>query len=113
MFYCSPTFLRNLEIIALKLWIMSKSLFERTSWDAMFNMRKVELELISDANMYLFFEKGMRGGVSYISERHSKANNKYLKSYDPKQDSKYIVYLDANNPYGYTISKFLPTNWFK
>ena len=37
-------------------------------------MTKVELELISDADMYLFFEKGMRGGVSYISERYSKAN---------------------------------------
>ena len=56
-------------------------------WDAMLNMTKVELELISDADMYLFFEKGgMRGGVSYISNRHSKANNKCLKFYAPKQE---------------------------
>ena len=50
------------------------------NWDAMFNMTKVELETISDADMYLFFENDMRGGVSYISKRYSKTSNKYLKS---------------------------------
>ena len=65
------------------------------SWDAMLLMPKVKLELISDPDF--FFEKGMRGGVSYISNRYSKAKNKYLKSYDPKQKSKHIIYLDANN----------------
>ena len=67
---------------------MSKSLFERTSFNmtnVMFNMTKVELELISDADIYLFFKNGIRGGVSYISKRYSKSNNKHLKSYDPKQ----------------------------
>ena len=54
----------------------------------------------------------MRGGVSYISNRYSKANNKYLKSYDPKQESKHI-YLDANNLYGYALSNFCPTSGFK
>ena len=39
------------------------------SWDAMLNMSKTKLELISDPGMYIFFEKGMRGGVSYISNR--------------------------------------------
>ena len=78
----------------------------------MLNMTKVELELIPDPDMYLFFEKGMRGGVCYISKRYSKANNKYLKSYDPKQESKHIIYLDANNLYGYAISKFLLTSKF-
>ena len=47
-------------------------------------MTKFELEVVLDADMYLFFEEGMRGGISYISKRYSKANNKYLKSYDPK-----------------------------
>ena len=82
------------------------------SWDAMLNMRKVQLELISDADIYFFFEKGVRGGVSYISKRYSKGNNKYLKSYDLKQESKHI-YLDANNLYDYAMSKFLPPNEFK
>ena len=53
-------------------------------------MTKGELELISDPGMHLFFEKDMRGGVSSISKRYSQANNKYLKSYDPQQDSKHI-----------------------
>ena len=58
--------------------------------------------------MYIFFEKGTRGGISYISDRYSKANNKYLKPYDPKQESKHIIYLDGNNLYlyGYAMSKF-------
>ena len=55
----------------------------------------------------------MRGGVSYIFNRYNKANNKYLKSYDQKQESKHIIYLDANNLYGYTMSEFLPRSGFK
>ena len=66
------------------------------TWDAILNMTKVELKLIPNPDMYLFLEKGMTGGVSYISKRYSKANNKYLKSYDPKQESKQIIYLNAN-----------------
>ena len=61
------------------------------SWDAILSMTKVEL--ISDSDMYLFFEKGMRGEVFYISMRYSNNINKYLKSYDPKQQSKHIIYL--------------------
>ena len=63
--------------------------------------------------MYIFFKKGLRGGISYISNRYSQANNNYLKSYDPKQGSKHIIYVDANNLYGYPMSKFLPTSGFK
>ena len=74
---------------------------------------KVKLELISDSYMYFFFEKGMRGRISYISKRYSKANSKYLKSYDPKQKSKHIIYLEENNLHGYAMSKFLPTGTFK
>ena len=66
------------------------------SWDVMLNMRKVELELIQDPEMYIVFEKGMRSGVFYISNRCNKANNKYVKSQDPKQESKHIIYLDVN-----------------
>ena len=82
------------------------------SWDVMLNITKVEFELISDAVMYLFFEKGMGSGVFYISRRYSQVNNKYLNSYDLKQESKHI-YLDLNNLYGYVMSKFLSTGKFK
>ena len=57
----------------------------------MLNMTKIKLELISDPEMYIFFEKGMRGVVSHISNRYSKAINKYLKSYDSKQESKHHI----------------------
>ena len=81
-----------------------------SSWDVTLNTTKAELELIPDSDM--LFEKGIRGGVSYITKRYSKANNTYLKSYDPKQESKHI-YLDLSNVYGYAMSKFLPTSGFK
>ena len=82
------------------------------SWGAMLKITKIELELIPDPDMYIILEKGTRGGISYISNRYKKVNNKYLKSYDPKQESKHIIYLDANNLCCYAISKFLPTSVF-
>ena len=82
-------------------------------WDPMLNMRKVELQFISDRHMYLFFEKGMRGGVSYVSKGNNKSKNNYLIFYDQKQESKHIIYLDTNHLCGYAMSKFLPTSGFK
>ena len=83
------------------------------SWDAMLKMTDIKLELIVDIDMYQFIEKGMRGGVSYIANRYGKANNKYMKKYDEKAPSKYIMYLDANNLYGWAMSQYLPTGGFK
>ena len=60
------------------------------SWDAMLKMTGMELELISDIDMDLFIEKGMKGGISYIPKRFSKANNKYMQFCDDKKPSKYI-----------------------
>ena len=83
------------------------------SWDATLKMTKIKLELFPDPDMYIFFEKSTRGGISCFSNRYSKANNKYLKSYDLKQEPKHIIYLDANNLYGYAMSNFLPRSGFK
>ena len=69
-------------------------------WDAILKMTGIKLELISDIDMHLFIEKGMRGGMSYISKSHSKVNNKYMKYYDSGKESTYIIYLHANNLYG-------------
>ena len=63
-------------------------------WDKMLNMTKVEPELLSDADMYLYFEKGTRSVFYYISKRYVTANSKYLKSYDPNQESKSRYILD-------------------
>ena len=67
------------------------------SWDAMLKMTKIELELISNFDESLFIEKGIRGGISYVTKRYSKANNKYMKDYDSSEESKFMIYLDANN----------------
>ena len=63
--------------------------------------------------MYLFFEKGMKGRVYYISKRCSKSSNRYLKYFEPKQNPNHIIYLDTNNLYGYAMSKFLATSEYK
>ena len=83
------------------------------SWDAMLKMTDIKLELMTDADMFQLIEKGMRGGISYIANRYGKANNKYRKTYDEKAPSKYIMYLDANNLYGWAMSQYLPTGGFR
>ena len=89
------------------------------AWDACLKMTQVGLELLHDQDMLLMVEKGIRGGVSMISTRCGKANNKYMtkekdgEEYDPSKPSSYIQYLDANNLYGWAMSKELPTHGFR
>ena len=83
------------------------------SWDAMLKMTNIKLELMTDIDMFQFIGKGMHGGVSYIANRYGNANNKYMKEYDEKSPSKYIMYLDANNLCGSAMSQYLPTGNFK
>ena len=79
----------------------------------MLKMTKVQLEKISNADMHIFIEKGMRGGISYINKRYSKGNNKYCPDYDKNKPEKYIKYLDMNNLYGDAMSQYLPYGAFK
>ena len=79
----------------------------------MLKMTRVELKKIRDADMHLFIEKGMRGGISYINQRHSKANNKYCSDYDKTKPKKFITYLDMDNLYGGAMSEYLPYGGFK
>ena len=84
------------------------------AWDVALKVTKVELELLSDIDMLLMVEKSIRGVVSMISNRYGKANNKYMgKSFIDTMLSIYITYLGANNPYGWAMSKPLPTHGFK
>ena len=81
------------------------------SWDAMLKMTGIELELISDIDMHLFIEKGMRDDISYIAK--SKANNKNTENYDSSEESVFIMYLDANNLYGWAMTQYVPYGGFK
>ena len=82
------------------------------SWDGILKMARIKLELVSDINKHLFIEKGLRGRISYICKRkqitNNKANNKYMKNYDPTKESKFIMYLDESNLYGWGMSQYLP-----
>ena len=79
----------------------------------MLKMTKVELEKISDPDMHIFIERCMRGGISYVNKRFSKANNEYCPDYDKNKPKVYINYHDMNNLYGDAMSQYLPYGGFK
>ena len=84
------------------------------SWDACLKTTNINLELLSDLDMLLMFEKMIRGGISIISNRYGKANNKYMKKgFNMNEALKFLMYLDANNLYGGAMSEKLPTHGFK
>ena len=84
------------------------------AWDACLKITNINLELLSDPNMLLMFEKGIRGGISIISNRYGEANNKYMGNrFNKNKLSKYLMYLDANNLYGSAMSEKLPIHSFK
>ena len=82
------------------------------AWDACLKTTGQHLELLSDYDMLMMFERGIRGGITHISKRYAEANNKYMKNYDTKKESTFIQYLDANNLYGWAMSQNLPTHGF-
>ena len=76
-------------------------------------MTGINLQFITDIDMYQMVEKGLRGGISYIANRYSKPNKKYMCDYDKDKENSYLMYLDASNLYGWTMSQPLPTDGFK
>ena len=83
------------------------------AWQACLKKTNIELELLTDYDMLLMVEEGKRGGICHSIHRYAKANNKYMKNYNCNEESSYIQYLDANNLYGWAMSKKLPVNGFK
>ena len=73
----------------------------------------VNLELLTNVDMLLMIESGIRGGICQSIHRYAKANNKYMNNYDKGIKSSYLMYLDANDLYGWAMSKKLPVNGFK
>ncbi|KAB0801617.1 hypothetical protein PPYR_03803 [Photinus pyralis] len=82
------------------------------TWDAMLKYSKVRLELLTDMDMYHFFKKGIRGGVSTCITRKSVANNEHLMDYDPQHLKSFIQYLDVTNLYGSAMREYLPHSGF-
>ena len=83
------------------------------AWQACLKITGVELELLTNVDMLLKVEKGIRGGICHAIHRFAKANNKYMKSYDKDEESSYIQDLDTNNLYGWFMSQKLSVNGFK
>ena len=82
------------------------------AWQACLKKTNIELELLTDYDMLLMVEKGIRDGICHSIHRYAKANNKYMQKYNNNEESSYIQYLDANNLYGWAMSKKLPVNGF-
>ena len=83
------------------------------AWQACLKKTSIKLELLTNYDMLLMVEEGIRGGICHSIHRYAKANNKYLKNYDENETSSYIQYLDASNLYGWAMSQKFPVNGFK
>ena len=83
------------------------------AWQACLKMTKVKLELLTDENMLLMVEEGIRGGICQAIHHYETANNKYMKSYNKNVISAFLEYLDANNLYGWPMCKKLPLGEFR
>ena len=82
------------------------------SWDVLLKKTGVKLELLTDLDMHLFIERGMRGGISMVGKRYPKANNPLVEGHNPAEGTNYITYLDANNLYGWAMRQPLPKSGF-
>ena len=85
----------------------------RLSWQACLKKTNVNLELLTAIDILLIIEAAIRGGMYQSVHRYAKANNKYMQNYDKNIESSYLMYLHANNLYGWEMSQKLPVNGFK
>ena len=106
----------NFRTVCLKEYELDPTYFVSTpglALEAMLKITKVKIELLTDIDMVLMVENGIRGGLTQVVKKYGVANNKYLPDYNKNKKSTYLQYLDANNLYGYAMIKKLPLNGFK
>ena len=83
------------------------------AWKACLKRAGISLELLTDPDMLMMFERGIRGGITQSVCRYAEANNKYMDNYNPQLSSSFVQYLHANNLYGWAMSQPLPAGGFK
>ena len=106
----------NFRSLCLKIYELDPSYFVSTpglAFEAMLKCTKVKLELLTDIEMVLMVEKGIRGELTQVVKRHAVDNQKYLPGYDAAKKSVFLQYLDANNSYGYAMGGKLPLDGYK
>ena len=108
-------YLKTLEICVLKYRDLILLIFcqHPISMASLLKKTEVELELLTHIDMLLMVENGIRGGICQVIYRYAKANNKYMNNSDKRKITSYLMYLDANNLYGWAMSQKLPINGFK
>ena len=107
--------MRTLEICVLEYTILILQnifLAPGLAWQAALKKTKLKLDLVTDTNMLLMVEKGIRGGICHSIYQYAKAN-KYMKDYDNNKESLYVQYWDVNNLHGWAMSQKLPVNNFE
>ena len=85
----------------------------RLAWQACLKKTRLRLELLTNNDMLLIVERGIRGGIYHAVHRYAKGDNKYMKNYDRNKESSFLEYLDASNLYGWAMSQKLPVDGFK
>ena len=83
------------------------------AWQPCLKKTNIKLELLTDYDMFLMFEEGIRSGISQARHKYPRACNKYMRNDDKNTPSSYLMYLDANNLYGWVMSKKLPVGEFE
>ena len=94
--------------LSCKIYFSSK-----ISMGSSFKKTYVKLDLLTNIDLLVMVEKGIRGGICDAIHWYTKANNKYVKDYDKNKKSSYLNYWDVNNLYGWAISQKLPENNFE
>ena len=114
--YCFQMFLKIFETCVLKYMNLILLIFLSATglaWQACLKKTEVKLELLTDVDMLLMVEKGMRGGIYHAIYRYGKANNKYMKNYNKDKEESFLQYLDDNSLYGWAMSQKFAVSGFK